>query len=116
MVGESVALARETASYVPPPELVPKQLVPKLVDEWLGWWHEQHRVLRGKNREEVIVGLAELHHRFLVIHPFMDANGRIATSVTDQAAESYLTKVSAKNSLRTLQAIIRRWLRRTRVI
>ena len=27
---------------------------------------------------EIIGGLAELHHRFLVIHPFMDVNGRIA--------------------------------------
>lgn len=78
---------KETARYVPPP-----QLVPKLVDEWLARWHEQHRGLRGKSKEEIIAGLAELHHRFLVIHPFLDANGRIARTVTDQAARELLNE------------------------
>lgn len=40
----------------------------------------------------MIVGLAELHHRFLTIHPFMDANGRIARSITDQAARELLNE------------------------
>lgn len=78
---------KETACYVPPPEVVPK-----LVDEWLVWWHERHRSLRGKSKEEIIAGLAELHHRFLLIHPFMDANGRIARAVTDQAARELLNE------------------------
>jgi Fic family protein len=42
------------------------------VDEWLEWWHERHRTLQGQPKEDVVVGLAELHHRFLKIHPFMD--------------------------------------------
>lgn len=71
----------------PPPEQVPK-----LVDAWLAWWHERHRALRDRSKEEIIIGLAELHHRFLVIHPFMDANGRIARSVTDQAARELLNE------------------------
>jgi len=77
---------REMARYVPPPP----QDVPKLVDEWLNWWHQQHRELRGKEKGDIINGLAELHHRFLIIHPFMDANGRIARSITDQAARELL--------------------------
>lgn len=84
----SAGSTQETAVYVPPP---PEQ-VPKLVDEWLAWWHERHRSLRDKKKEKIIVGLAELHHRFLVIHPFMDANGRIARSVTDQAARELLNE------------------------
>jgi Fic family protein len=79
---------QETARYVPPPP----ELVPKLVDEWLAWWHERYRGLRGESKEEIIAGLAELHHRFLVIHPFMDANGRIAGAVTDQAARELLNE------------------------
>jgi Fic family protein len=46
----------------------------------------------GKEKGEVIIGLAELHHRFLTIHPFMDANGRIARSITDQAARELLNE------------------------
>ncbi|MGB7848497.1 MAG: Fic family protein [Candidatus Acidiferrum sp.] len=79
--------SRETARYVPPPEAVPR-----LVDEWLEWWHEQHRALRGQPKEDVVAGLAELHHRFLTIHPFMDGNGRVARSITDQAARELMNQ------------------------
>lgn len=76
----------ETARYLPPPP----QDVPGLVEEWLRGWHRRHRELRGKEKGEIVNGLAELHHRFLSIHPFMDANGRVARSVTDQAARELL--------------------------
>ena len=79
---------RETARYVPPPP----EAVPRLVDEWLQWWHEEHRNLRGQPKEEVAASLAELHHRFLTIHPFIDANGRVARSITDQAARELLNQ------------------------
>ena len=78
----------ETAYYLPPPP----QDVPRLVDEYLLWWHRRHSELRGKEKGEIIVGLAEFHHRFLSIHPFMDANGRIARSITDQAARELLNE------------------------
>jgi fido (protein-threonine AMPylation protein) len=80
--------SRETARYVPPPP----EAVPRLVDEWLQWWHEQHRALRGQPKEDVVAGLAKLHHRFLTIHPFMDANGRVARSIADQAARELLNQ------------------------
>ena len=79
---------RETARYVPPPP----ESIPRLIDEWLEWWHERHRTLQGQPKENVVVGLAELHHRFLKIHPFMDANGRVARSITDQAARELLNE------------------------
>jgi Fic family protein len=78
----------QTARYSPPPP----QDVPKLVDEWLDWWHQRHRELRGQEKGEVIAGLAELHHRFLSIHPFIDDNGGIARSITDQAARELLNQ------------------------
>lgn len=56
---------QETARYLPPPP----ESIPKLVDEWLLWWREQHSALQAKEKKEVIVELAELHHRFLTIHP-----------------------------------------------
>lgn len=79
---------QETARYLPPPP----QTVPRLIDEWLDWWHVRHHELRGKEKSEIAIGLAELHHRFLTIHPFMDANGRIARLITDQAARELLNE------------------------
>jgi fido (protein-threonine AMPylation protein) len=56
----------------------PPESVARLVDHRLEWWHEPQRALQGQPKEDVVVGLAELHHPFLKIHPFMDANGRVA--------------------------------------
>jgi Fic family protein len=78
--------------------------VPRLVDEWLRWWHDQHRGLRGQPKEDVGAGLAELHHRFLTIHPFMDANGRVARSITDQAARELLNQRIGREFIEDAQA------------
>jgi hypothetical protein len=78
----------ETARYLPPPP----QDVPKLVDQWLLWWQQRHGELRGNEKGKIITGLAELHHCFLSIHPFMDANGTIARTITDQAARELLNQ------------------------
>jgi Fic family protein len=40
----------------------------------------------------VVAGLAELHHRFLTIHPFMDADGRVARSIADPATRELLNQ------------------------
>jgi Fic family protein len=45
-----------------------------------------------KHRHSLLAGLAKLHHRFLTIHPFMDANGRVARSIADQAAQELLNQ------------------------
>jgi|GEM_PF-2945419 len=37
-----------------------------------------------KNRDELYEVLAKIHHRFVMIHPFDDGNGRIARAITDQ--------------------------------
>jgi fido (protein-threonine AMPylation protein) len=79
-------LAQESGRYVPPSP----QDVPKKVGEWISWWHGHHRELRGRDKSEVVASLAKLHHDFLAIHPFVDANGRVARSVTDQAARELL--------------------------
>jgi len=92
--------SRETARYVPPPP----EAVPGLIDEWLEWWHEHHRTLRGQHKEDVVAGLAELHHRFLTIHPFMDANGRVARSITDQAARELLNEGLGREFIEDAQA------------
>jgi Fic family protein len=52
----------------------------------------------------VVAGLAELHHRFLTIHPFMDANGRVARSITDQAARELLNEGIGREFIEDAQA------------
>jgi hypothetical protein len=37
---------QETARYLPPPP----ESIPKLVDEWLLWWREQHSALQAKEK------------------------------------------------------------------
>lgn len=93
---------RETAHYVPPPP----EAVPRLVDEWLQWWHEQHRALRGQPKEDVVAGLAERHHRFLTIHPFMDANGRVTRSIADQAARELLNQRIGRQFIRGCPSLL----------
>jgi Fic family protein len=104
--------SRETARYVPPPP----EAVPRLVDEWLQWWHEQHWALRGQPKEGVVAGLAELHHRFLTIHPFIDANGRVARSIADQATRELLNQRIGREFIEDTRAYYARWRRPTREI
>ncbi|UVL00521.1 Fic family protein [Pseudomonas sp. B21-048] len=78
----------ETATYVPP---VPEQLV-DLTNSWIVRWQEQHSRLQASQKEEVVATLAEFHHEFLCIHPFLDANGRLARILLDQAARELLNQ------------------------
>ena len=78
----------ETATYVPPP---PEELV-ALTNSWIEWWKGQHKGLQSSSKEEVIAALAEFHHRFLRIHPFLDANGRLARALLDQASRELLNQ------------------------
>lgn len=52
----------------------------------------------------MVAGLAELHHRFLTIHPFMDANGRVARSIADQAARELLNQRIGREFIEDAQA------------
>lgn len=78
----------ETATYVPPP---PEELV-SLTNSWIEWWKGQHKSLQSSSKDEAIKALAEFHHRFLRIHPFLDANGRLARTLLDQAARELLNQ------------------------
>lgn len=63
-----------------------------LLEEFLIWWHDRHAQLIGATKAEVTFGLAELLHRFLSLHPFLDGNGRVARAITDQAARELLNQ------------------------
>lgn len=73
-------------SFVPPsPDEVPSR-----VAEYIEWWRAIYPRLRNGEPDVIIDALAELHHRFLTIHPFLDGNGRVATALLDQAARELL--------------------------
>lgn len=64
--------------------------VPDLTRQFLSWWKEQHVLISGGSRPLIIEALAKFHHRILSIHPFVDANGRVARVLLDQAAHELL--------------------------
>ena len=77
----------ESGRPLPPPDEVVKRL-----PEFLAWWQAKHVELRTKSKDEILKGLAEFHHRFLAIHPFLDANGRVARLLLDQASRELLNQ------------------------
>lgn len=80
-----VGSAENPVFVPPPPEEVPDRLV-ALLKAWRFGYEE----LRRADRETIIEGLARLHHSIVSIHPFLDANGRIARLLTDHSARELL--------------------------
>jgi hypothetical protein len=78
--------SQEAASFMPVP---PEQVVARVRD-LLDWWRGVHSHLLHAPRSETISALAKFHHGFLQVHPFLDANGRLARVILDQAARELL--------------------------
>jgi fido (protein-threonine AMPylation protein) len=79
---------RESPSFVPPP---PEE-IPARISDLVNWWRANRPLLIGTDKATIVGALAELHHRFLTIHPFLDANGRVARLLIDQAARELLAQ------------------------
>lgn len=73
-------------SFVPPPP----EAVPELLVDLLRTWRTTYQSLTEANRDSIVSALADFHHRFVSIHPFLDGNGRVARVLTDQAASELL--------------------------
>lgn len=56
----------------------PSDKVPHLLKNILLWWRDKSKQLQNSSKEEKIDAIAQFHHQFLVIHPFLDGNGRVA--------------------------------------
>jgi Fic family protein len=77
-----------TATFVP----VPAEEVASRTQLLLAKWCEHHSRLKSAPRLEIITALAEFYYGFLEIHPFLDANGRLAKLLLDQASRELLNQ------------------------
>ena len=79
---------RKNATFIPPP---PDQIHP-LLSKLLADWRTQHSMLVGAAQPEIVAALASFHHDFLSIHPFLDANGRVARIILQQQVRELLDR------------------------
>lgn len=56
------------ANHIPPQSIK----ISRLMEEFIGWYYENDRKI------SISEMAAELHYRFVMIHPFIDGNGRVA--------------------------------------
>lgn len=64
----------ETAKFIPPPPEEVGDLLQDLLDTWVA---DYEKVSAGPI-DERLNSIVVFHHRFVSIHPFLDANGRVA--------------------------------------
>jgi hypothetical protein len=79
---------RSEAVHVPPP---PSEVIARTM-QLISWWKSQYHEVKASGRSSIISALAQLHHRFLLIHPFVDGNGRVARLLIDEAARELLSQ------------------------
>lgn len=72
----------EEARFTPPP---PEE-VPMLTEKLLEEWRNKYTGIIHASYDDVIHELAAFHHGLLSIHPFLDANGRVARALFEQQA------------------------------
>jgi len=67
------------------------QDVPTLLKYLLERWNSKYKNLYNEaNVEEILDELTYFHHQFLLIHPFMDGNGRVARFILTQQVSELL--------------------------
>lgn len=69
------AADRSEATHTPPAPIE----VPKLIEELLSWWREIYADLAASDsNNEIIDAITKFHHGIVMIHPFLDGNGRLS--------------------------------------
>lgn len=85
----------ETAIHLPP---APED-VPRLLEELLVEWRTRYARLGTLLFDDRLEAIAHFHHRFVAIHPFLDANGRVARLILEQQVLELLGKRLAEDFL-----------------
>jgi len=65
----------DTAIYTPPPPEKVQELVDNLLENWRSNYTQ---LVESNNRTEILTEITKFHHGFVMIHPFLDGNGRLA--------------------------------------
>jgi fido (protein-threonine AMPylation protein) len=78
----------DNAQFVPP---APTE-IPELIKALLQQWQSEYLRSADLSDDKKIDALCSFHHRFLSIHPFVDANGRVARAILQQQARELLNK------------------------
>jgi fido (protein-threonine AMPylation protein) len=78
--------SKDNPRFVPPPPTA----IPQMLRELLIGWQKNYPLLVNSQKETIVLSIGEFHHRFLSIHPFLDANGRLSRILLDQAAHELL--------------------------
>jgi fido (protein-threonine AMPylation protein) len=55
-------------------------------------WNQNVKLIRNDDLRSISAELAHFHHDFLLIHPFLDGNGRIARLISNEQASYLLNK------------------------
>ena len=80
-IGKPGSTQKEARFTPPSPEEVPS-----LLNVLLERWHSQYKDISSVPEAAKIKTLADFHHDFLSIHPFLDGNGRVARVLLQQQA------------------------------
>jgi len=78
----------EEARFSPAP---PEEVFPR-IEALLEHWRNRYPALIHAAPDAIIKELAAFHHCFLSIHPFLDANGRVARAILQQQALELLRR------------------------
>lgn len=70
----------ETARFVPPPA----EDIERLLVDLTARWRAEYAALSGADEEQRLASIAEFHHDFVSIHPFLDGNGRVGRALLQQ--------------------------------
>jgi len=73
-------------------QLVPPEEVPGRMAALIKRWNDNVPHLQGDDRKALSEELAHFHHDLLLIHPFMDGNGRIARIILNEQATFFCKK------------------------
>jgi hypothetical protein len=91
-VSEAPQKTGEILLIAPPPSDIYN-----MVDSLLRYWRSHYRRLLHESNEVRIAAIADFHHKLLIIHPFLDGNGKVARAILQQHVVELLNRrISAR--------------------